>query len=909
VLSIRHANERIQRGGFNPRLLNGENLEDKMNNYLLVFPEGFENFEGFFSKNCLLLSLVVGYHLVAFLNGETSKYKMLRDFNVKNKSKPDLNSSGKALLMETAKICKSTKILFEGPHSLFDIAPKFFQKFKCQIIVFNNLMKDQISYIFPEIYDDTLPSIFLLQEIFKERSHIFLITKIKSFQRKNFSICFYCEKTYKSKTFIFKLHKCKKRKTCESCWRYTFFPNTYLNKDNTHLYCVENKEFQKKCQKCEVFFKNELCQKFHDCKSFFCIICQKNISKSLFKSIEESIKDHICNKSFCFTCKYFFPTNKVHNCRLRKSEIDKNQPALGFFNFQIANSSDASCFECFGNKDLLRKSKNMDWNEFLTLEKKDKNLKEEYLCLHHQNYNEEDIFVNLATLKLEDKQRGLFQTMVFYEDEMYDLYDESFAPEKKNYCNIEISKSALLKRFGKASNASEIFKENVENLRKSKKKSTLEKMLIALFDFYNTTLICFGSENLHFIYKCLVDNGIDCKPLFNGQNILMIEIEFFALRFINLENYFKVQLNDLIDLFQLECKMIYFPEILNSPRNYNLITLMQDFPLEFYLKFNDSPKEKERKRKYQSQLSSDVQEWHFQKKLLEYSLFQLNVIFLASLKFVINSLDLQKNLVTKLTLPFSRNYCTISSFIYNLFKKVFIDPGKKLYIVKNEYPKKIQSSKEEMEFAAYLEYLFPDKKFNNVFSQKNERKFQRAEADVLCLDENSIYFFNGCVCHGHDPKICPISVKKKNPTYFGKSFEQLRKEFDEKMDFLSENFPHFKRNIIWQCEWRRKKKEEQRLLEFLKTYIPWPSHHISPREAVRGAKIEAYALRWRSSENLDEKMYYIDCSSLYPYMGYVFKIIIIKKILECRESNHKKETYLTIMRRFYHKAKYDFLIK
>lgn len=189
-----------------------------------------------------------------------------------------------------------------------------------------------------------------------------------------------------------------------------------------------------------------------------------------------------------------------------------------------------------------------------------------------------------------------------------------------------------------------------------------------------------------------------------------------------------------------------------------------------------------------------------------------------------------------------------------------------MYIVKNEHPKKIQSSKEEMEFAAYLQHIFPLKKFNNVFSLKCDRNYKRAIADVLCYDDNQIYFFNECVVHGHDPKVCPITFKKKKKSYFGRSFDELRKEFNEKMDYVSANYK-LTIKVVWQCEWRYMKKNIPQLKEFLQNYIPWPSHHISPREAVRGARVEAFALRWRADEHPDEKLYYVDCSSLYPYMG------------------------------------------
>ena len=92
-------------------------------------------------------------------------------------------------------------------------------------------------------------------------------------------------------------------------------------------------------------------------------------------------------------------------------------------------------------------------------------------------------------------------------------------------------------------------------------------------------------------------------------------------------------------------------------------------------------------------------------------------------------------------------------------------PGN-VYMVPNEYPKKIQSCKEEMEMAAFLQHTNPDKAFNNAFSKFCLRNFKRAIADIYCMEDNAIWFFNECVIHGHDPRLCPITKGKKDKEVF-----------------------------------------------------------------------------------------------------------------------------------------------
>ena len=884
VLSLRHARERHQRGGFIPHLLNGTKFSNKIS-YLFFLPKGFEGHEDIFSKNCLLLSIILGHFFNLSLEISTSSYKKYNCF----KFFSDINSKkierrrhvGICLFKEVERICKENNISnFFGPHSLDEIAPKLTNYFGCQLIVFNNLCNEKIAYMYPPIFDDTKRTIFLFQEISPNgNSHVSLINKIKSFQRFNFQVCLYCEKVYLAKGNIFHFHKCKKRITCDSCQRYKAYQNTYINNANKDLYCTEGKEnFQ--CSFCEKTMTNKSCKKFHKCSEFFCSKCKKIIKRRILKSLDETKMTHNCNEEFCMSCK-IMTKHHPHFCKLKKTVIDKFQPALGFFNFQIANLNNSSCFECYQNKDFLRLSLNLEWNEFLNLDSKDKEMKKKYLCRIHLNLEEtlyKDSYVNLATLKIETETRGIFNTMIFCDDELSELKDCSFKKETISYSDIPIFKGKIAKRFGKSEKLSSIFTSNIELLKNSAK-SPVEKMILKLLEFPNTTLICFGLEHLLFIYKCFIDHGIYVKTLIVNQNILELKLEVYNLRFLNLQNFFKIPLNDLIEQFDLKLKKLYFPEILNNRSNYSLLTLAPgDFPINFFLNFNDSLKEKENKKIFLQQNKEIIEEWHFQKKLLEYSLYQTNLIMLSSLKFCSKAIEFQKVVIASLlkkgiaieslTLPFARNFCTISSYIYNIFKFFYVDPFGKLFVVKNEFPKKIQSSKEEMEFAAFLEYKYPEKKFNNVFSAKNLRNFTRAIADVICEEDKLMYFFNGCVVHGHDPLECPITFKHTKKTYFGRPFEQLRKEFFDKMNYILQNFSDWNIEIIWQCQWRLQKKTDSVLKDFLKTtYIPWPSHHISPREAVRGARIESFMLRWRQEEHPDEKLYYVDCSSLYPYMG------------------------------------------
>lgn len=218
-------------------------------------------------------------------------------------------------------------------------------------------------------------------------------------------------------------------------------------------------------------------------------------------------------------------------------------------------------------------------------------------------------------------------------------------------------------------------------------------------------------------YKTFLDNGLKCKTIYKGQNIIMIEYEKYQIRILNLSNYISTNLNSLIDLFDLRLFPTYFPEKLNRKENYNLINIEKKIPLELFYQFNDTLEEKEKKNLFWNSAQNTC--WNFQEQLLKHSLEQLEIVVHASIKFIIQCEDLQINInkifkrdpkAALITLPFARPFCTVSSFFYHLFKYHFLDPLNKIYSVPNEYPKKIQSSKEELEFAAYLQHQNPEKK-------------------------------------------------------------------------------------------------------------------------------------------------------------------------------------------------------
>lgn len=867
VLSLRHANDRIQRGSLRPHLLGGYSTTAKKGKYLLCLPKGFEDFENVFAQNCGLIAIILGHFLNESIEFGCTKFNEFKLLCNPDKSK----EAGQSFLSEVTKICEILSLDFRGPHSLEEIAPKLFGYFQDQLIVIDSGL-NKVVFRYPPIYNESLRHIFLLQELDEFRSHISLIEKVKLFQRLNGIICLFCDKQFHGKSLA---HLCKSRETCPACLRFVLKDNTKILPNNQNLFC--KREVETVCQHCAAKTFNQLCQKIHKCLAFKCHKCDKMIPVKK-SSLKDRKKSHQCEEFHCKNCNTIVISGKdKHICRMKKTKLDQNQPALAFLNLQIVDENNADCYECFLKKDSLRQTLQLTWEQMILKLQSDSEIISKSLCQVHQLFGintSNERHAMLASVRIEKNARNIFETHIFADDALEKLHNLKPEQYSSLYSDIKISRKPIKQKYGKHYRGTELEAQNLEAMKRKAKQSVLEKLLSFLLCafFYNTTLICFGSEDMLLVYKTFLDNGLQCKTICKGQNLIYLEYEKFQLRVLDLKNYVTSSFHSLIVLFDLELLPTYFPEKLKRKENFSMTNLSKDdLPLQFFYQFNDSDEEKKSKLTFWQNMPSFS--WDFQNELLKHSINQLNILSEASFQFVRQCDHFQKNLSQMLktncaemilTLPFARPFCTVSSFFYNMFKMHILDTRYQIFIVPNEYPKKIQSSKEELEYAAYLQYLYPGKKFNNAFSKKNERNFGRAIADIYCKDEKAIWFFNECCIHGHQPEDCSITSKRKTKSCFGRSFDMLNKEFFDKLTSIQDQFNEI--TVMWQCEWRKAKEEDQHLKHFLENvYIPWPSHHLSPREAVRGARIETFGLKWTSKLNSDEKLFFVDCSSLYPF--------------------------------------------
>ena len=156
-----------------------------------------------------------------------------------------------------------------------------------------------------------------------------------------------------------------------------------------------------------------------------------------------------------------------HICKLKKTKLDQNQPALGFFKLQIVDENNADCYACFVKTDTIRKKWKLDWDQAMMRMSHDKDFQQSCLCdLHEFPPRAEGLrYCNLAVLKIETSKRVFFQTHVFADSSLDLLQNISVTESREmpDFTENEISRKPVPKFFGKSYKGTDIQNENFEN--------------------------------------------------------------------------------------------------------------------------------------------------------------------------------------------------------------------------------------------------------------------------------------------------------------------------------------------------------------------------------------------------------------------------------------------------------------
>ena len=389
------------------------------------------------------------------------------------------------------------------------------------------------------------------------------------------------------------------------------------------------------------------------------------------------------------------------------------------------------------------------------------------------------------------------------------------------------------------------------------------------------------------LLETFVNHGICPNVIRRGSRFLLIEIPEFHVRFMMSNSYVSGNPYELGDQFGLPFKRKFFPCSLLAKENFQYNGKMP--AIDYFFSWCDS-----------LQLRKDIvafyqdnccQNWDFKISLIQHENQKLKLLSKSLLVFLQQSFTLQSILQTKCNSPknfyvnpFNRPLCSLSSFVFSMYKVFYLN-NYLVYAVGYEYGKnERRMSKLEYEYCSFMNYKYPEKEFRYAFSHPDGQKyFKESIPDLYSPVTNELFYFNGCYYHAHYEN-CLINKDVNESTVhpFGKTYKAINKDFFNKINSLMLNNSQVSKvTIEWECNFKEKKQSCQEIKFFFDNhFLPHCLQRLKPRDAVRGAFSDVYALKWSQITHPDETFFCADVNGLYSFCAINFRYMIGKyKIL------------------------------
>ena len=351
-----------------------------------------------------------------------------------------------------------------------------------------------------------------------------------------------------------------------------------------------------------------------------------------------------------------------------------------------------------------------------------------------------------------------------------------------------------------------------------------------------------------FILKYFLENLLPCETtpevILTGCKILAIMHR--QTKIIDSYSFLTMALSEFPKTFGInELKKGFFPHKFNLPINQNYIgtyPTADNYQSEFF----NVKKKKEFDQWYN--LVKD-QVFDFKKEFEDYCWSDVRLLAEGCLIFRKCCIESTKKDSEDIGIdPFLHNV-TIASFCNLLYRRNFMPQDSIAIIPENGYHPEQKQSKKALLWMKYLS----EKNNINIRHKGHvdgEYKVGQFFVDGIDLENKTIFEFHGCWHHS-----CP---KCFSETTFNKSrgltFKSIYIRHKDRLNYIREKMPDFNLVEIWEHEWD--KMQESSEIEIDNTIIP--------REALSGGHTMAFNLYHKCKG--DEKIKYIDYTSLYPYV-------------------------------------------
>jgi len=351
-----------------------------------------------------------------------------------------------------------------------------------------------------------------------------------------------------------------------------------------------------------------------------------------------------------------------------------------------------------------------------------------------------------------------------------------------------------------------------------------------------------------FILKYCVNNRITPSVIKKGTKILSIRIK--NIKFIDSLSFLPMALKKLPECFGFSSQIEKgtFPFYFNKPGNENY---RGNWPaIEYY--DPDQMGEKEREKFLEWYELQKHKEFDFKTEIEKYCRSDVDILMRCSMTFR----QIFKN-VSGID-PFCRSI-TIAQSVMEVFKTNFLKTNQLAICPPEGYEPKRRASYLGQTWLDYLE------KTENIVIIREVRVGQYF-VDGINEPEKKVYEFYGDIWHGC--KECFPNNRSTiiNP-YSGISMQTLFENLEKRESYIKNL--GYEMITLWECKLRSMRKKDKNIDKFFNeqiNYLKNKKHRppLHPKDSFFGGRCTASKLY--HSCNSDEKIFYMDFTSLYPYV-------------------------------------------
>lgn len=370
--------------------------------------------------------------------------------------------------------------------------------------------------------------------------------------------------------------------------------------------------------------------------------------------------------------------------------------------------------------------------------------------------------------------------------------------------------------------------------------------------YKNHTLIAHNSRGFdsYILIAQMLRQGLNLRPIMQGSKVICLTEVDYNLRFIDSLSFLTMKLSAMPKAMGFEDRMKgHFPHKFSSHANLNYVG---PYPSpEFYGVDRMSPDEREKFSAWYDVACRST--FDFKKEALLYCRNDVTILAAACQKF--------RDVFLKATAvdPFTR--ATIASACMTVFRTNYLTPDTLAITPPDNYRRQHKAfSHDSIQYLQWVSHK------NNIHIKHalngGEQCVSGHYIDGFFLDKDGLihlWEYEGCFFHGCPTcfdlnRLCPMTSRS-----FGEMYADCRSKHR-----LLRADPKVRLTVMWEHEWLDMKQNDPEVREFLsQTEYPKP---LEPRDALFGGRTNAFVLR--HSAQPDERILYVDVTSLYPFVNH-----------------------------------------